>query len=134
MAAVEPTPADSDDVGAADADARPCADDVGDADAGNAHRRTDGAGDAGALGLAEVLAALGHPARLEIVRKLASRGEAFCGEVVPDLPRSSVTHHLRTLRESGVICQRPEGRRQYLTLRRDDLERRFPGLLALVLR
>ncbi|MFJ6719418.1 ArsR/SmtB family transcription factor [Streptomyces sp. NPDC091259] len=91
-------------------------------------------GDTDALDLAEVLAALGHPARLEIVRKLASGEEAFCGEVVPDLPRSSVTHHLRTLRESGVICQRPEGRRQYLTLRRDDLERRFPGLLALVLR
>ncbi|MGW7102927.1 ArsR/SmtB family transcription factor [Streptomyces sp. NPDC054838] len=90
--------------------------------------------DADALDLAEVLAALGHPARLEIVRRLASGAEAFCGEVVPDLPRSSVTHHLRTLRESGVICQRPEGRRQYLALRRDDLERRFPGLLELVLR
>ncbi|MEU3777285.1 helix-turn-helix domain-containing protein [Streptomyces sp. NPDC032472] len=89
--------------------------------------------DADRLELAEVLAALGHPVRLEIVRKLASGAESYCGEVVPDLPRSSVTHHLKTLRESGVICQRPQGRKLYLTLRRDDLERRFPGLLELVL-
>ncbi|MFE2551408.1 ArsR/SmtB family transcription factor [Streptomyces sp. NPDC059355] len=85
------------------------------------------------LDLAEVLAALGHPVRLEIVRKLASGEEAFCGEVVPDLPRSSVTHHLKTLREGGVICRRPQGRKLYLALRRDDLELRFPGLLELVL-
>ncbi|MEU6866128.1 helix-turn-helix domain-containing protein [Streptomyces sp. NPDC046876] len=89
--------------------------------------------DADRLELAEVLAALGHPVRLEIVRRLASGAEASCGEVVPDLPRSSVTHHLKTLRESGVICQRPQGRKLYLTLRREDLERRFPGLLELVL-
>ncbi|MEV0411980.1 helix-turn-helix domain-containing protein [Streptomyces sp. NPDC050448] len=86
------------------------------------------------LELAEVLAALGHPVRLEIVRKLASAEETFCGEVVPGLPRSSVTHHLRTLREGGVIRQRPQGRKLYLTLRRADLELRFPGLLELVLR
>ncbi|MET9882172.1 helix-turn-helix domain-containing protein [Streptomyces sp. NPDC006430] len=86
------------------------------------------------LELAEVLAALGHPVRLEIVRKLASGGETSCGEVAPDLPRSSVTHHLKTLRESGVICQRPQGRKLHLTLRRTDLELRFPGLLELVLR
>ncbi|MEV6687006.1 ArsR/SmtB family transcription factor [Streptomyces sp. NPDC053429] len=85
------------------------------------------------LELAEVLAALGHPVRLEIVRMLASGGEASCGEVAPDLPRSSVTHHLKTLRESGVICRRAQGRKLYLTLRRADLDLRFPGLLELVL-
>ncbi|MEU6209167.1 helix-turn-helix domain-containing protein [Streptomyces sp. NPDC093224] len=83
--------------------------------------------------LAEVLAALGHPVRLEIVHRLASGAEAFCGEVVPDLPRSSVTHHLRTLCESGVIRRSPRGRRQYLALRREELDLRFPGLLELVL-
>lgn len=86
------------------------------------------------IALVEVLAALGHPVRLEIVRRLASGEEAFCGEVVPDLPRSSVTHHLKALRESGVICQRPRGRKLFLVLRRDDLESRFPGLLELVLK
>ncbi|MFG2295092.1 ArsR/SmtB family transcription factor [Streptomyces sp. NPDC048603] len=92
--------------------------------------------EAGDIDLVGVLAALGHPVRLDIVRKLASLAdgeEAFCGEVVPDLPRSTVTHHLRTLRESGLLCQRPDGRKLSLALRRDDLEARFPGLLGLVL-
>jgi DNA-binding transcriptional ArsR family regulator len=91
--------------------------------------------DAARIELVDVLAALGHPARLEIVRALVASGpgaDVFCGEVVPDLPRSSVTHHLRTLREAGVICQRREGRKLFLTLRRDDLDRLFPGLIAMV--
>ncbi|AKL67491.1 helix-turn-helix domain-containing protein [Streptomyces goshikiensis] len=83
--------------------------------------------------LVEVLAALGHPARMDIVRTLASAEAVYCGEVVPDLPRSSVTHHLKTLRESGVIRQEPQGRRTCLALRREDLQARFPGLLELVL-
>ncbi|MCX4691478.1 helix-turn-helix transcriptional regulator [Streptomyces sp. NBC_01408] len=88
--------------------------------------------DAARIELVEVLAALGHPVRLEIVRTLAGSGaEVFCGAVAEGLPRSTVTHHLRTLREAGVICQRPEGRKLFLTLRRQDLDRRFPGLLAL---
>ncbi|MEU9148767.1 metalloregulator ArsR/SmtB family transcription factor [Streptomyces sp. NPDC048349] len=88
--------------------------------------------DASRIELVEVLAALGHPVRLEIVRTLAGSGaEVFCGAVATGLPRSTVTHHLRTLREAGVIRQRPEGRKLFLTLRREDLERRFPGLLAL---
>ncbi|MFG2618373.1 ArsR/SmtB family transcription factor [Streptomyces sp. NPDC048507] len=83
--------------------------------------------------LAAVLAALGHPARLEIVRRLAAVEESCCGDVVPGLPRSSVTHHIRTLRESGVILQHPRGRKHLLALRRTDLDSRFPGLLDLVL-
>ncbi|MFF0574197.1 ArsR/SmtB family transcription factor [Streptosporangium saharense] len=89
---------------------------------------------AGEIELVDVLAALGHPVRLDIARALASGEERFCGEIMPDLPKSSMTHHWRTLRESGVIRQRREGRRLYLTLRRDDLETRFPGLLDLVLK
>ncbi|MDA0563396.1 helix-turn-helix domain-containing protein [Streptomonospora sp. S1-112] len=83
--------------------------------------------------LVDVLAALGHPVRIRIARALASGQERFCGEVVPEVPKSSMTHHWRTLRESGVIRQRRDGRRLYITLRRDDLESRFPGLLDTVL-
>ncbi|WP_331766471.1 helix-turn-helix domain-containing protein [Embleya sp. NBC_00896] len=83
--------------------------------------------------LVDVLAALGHPVRLAIVRALASGEETFCGAILPEVPKSSLTHHWRALRESGVIRQRPSGRKLYLTLRRDDLEARFPGLLDLVL-
>ncbi|MEU3597227.1 helix-turn-helix domain-containing protein [Streptomyces sp. NPDC006798] len=83
--------------------------------------------------LVDVLAALGHPIRLEAARTLASGEERFCGEILCDVPKSSMTHHWRVLRESGVIRQRRDGRKFFLTLRRDDLDTRFPGLLDLVL-
>jgi DNA-binding transcriptional ArsR family regulator len=83
--------------------------------------------------LEAVLAALGHPIRASIVRALSSGEERFCGAIVPDVPKSTLTHHWRVLRESGVIRQRPSGRKLYLTLRRDDLDSRFPGLLDLLL-
>ncbi|WP_330358854.1 helix-turn-helix domain-containing protein [Streptomyces chartreusis] len=89
--------------------------------------------DAQKIELVDVLAALGHSVRIRIVRALVSGSEIYCGEILPDLPRSSLTHHWRVLRESGVIRQRPEGRKLYLTLRRDDLDLRFPGLVDIVL-
>ncbi|GAB3837498.1 ArsR/SmtB family transcription factor [Kribbella italica] len=89
--------------------------------------------DAERIELVDVLAALGHPVRMEIVRALATGSEVFCGEILPGVPRSSLTHHWRALRESGVIEQRPSGRKLYLTLRREDLDMRFPGLLEVVL-
>ncbi|WP_411101294.1 ArsR/SmtB family transcription factor [Streptomyces sp. cmx-4-9] len=89
--------------------------------------------DADRIDLTEVLAALGHPVRMEIVRTLAGAPTEFsCALVAQGLPRSTVTHHLRTLREAGVIRQSPAGRKLHLVLRRQDLERRFPGLLSLV--
>ncbi|OPC77805.1 MULTISPECIES: ArsR/SmtB family transcription factor [Embleya] len=83
--------------------------------------------------LVYVLAALGHPARLQIARALADGVERYCGEIMPDVPKSSMTHHWRALRESGVIRQRRAGRKLYLTLRRDELDALFPGLLDIVL-
>ncbi|MBA9005079.1 MULTISPECIES: ArsR/SmtB family transcription factor [Thermomonospora] len=83
--------------------------------------------------LVDVMYALGHPIRFGIVRALASGQETSCGAIDVPAPKSTLTTHWRVLRESGVIRQRPEGRKLYLTLRRDDLDARFPGLLDLVL-
>jgi DNA-binding transcriptional ArsR family regulator len=47
--------------------------------------------------------------------------------------KSTCTHHFKVLREAGVIQQRQEGTSRLNTLRRDDLEARFPGLLETVL-
>lgn len=47
--------------------------------------------------------------------------------------KSTASHHYRTLREAGVVLTKQEGRLKYMSLRRDDLERRFPGLLDAVL-
>jgi DNA-binding transcriptional ArsR family regulator len=83
--------------------------------------------------LVDVMHALGHPLRHRIVQEIASGQETWCGNIEVGAPKSTLTGHWRVLRESGVIFQRPEGRNLYITLRRDDLEARFPGLLELVL-
>jgi DNA-binding transcriptional ArsR family regulator len=85
------------------------------------------------LELASVLHALSDPARLAIVRHLASDHECTCGGFDLDLSKATLSHHYRVLREAGVVKTRPDGRRRYLSLRQEDLESRFPGLLEAVL-
>ena len=68
-----------------------------------------------------------------IVRQLATEGEASCQALEGDRPKSSVSHHFRVLREAGLIRTRNEGATRMNALRREDIEGRFPGLLACVL-
>src|ERR671910_91434 len=84
--------------------------------------------------LAAVLHALSDPVRLKIVASLASRPEA-CPTGSFDVPvtKSTCTHHFRVLREAGIVSQRPEGTARLNTLRREDLDARFPGLLDAIL-
>ena len=71
----------------------------------------------------------------ELVRDLANGpmtvGE--CNAVDPTVPKSTLSHHLKTLRESGLVRNEPNGRQRTITLRKEELEQRFPGLLATVL-
>jgi DNA-binding transcriptional ArsR family regulator len=82
-----------------------------------------------------VLAALADPIRLRIVRELARIGcdGIACGAIDLPVTKSTRTHHLRTLREAGVIHVRPVGTSRMTTLRRDDLDARYPGLLDSIL-
>ncbi len=57
--------------------------------------------------LHQVLAALGDPVRLTIVRQLAERGEVPCGGFHFDLAKSTLSHHFKVLRESGVVPHAP---------------------------
>lgn len=84
------------------------------------------------IDLATVLRTLGDPARLEIVRLLAERAELNCSEVQAqlELPLSTCSYHLRLLREAGVTRTRASGTLRCVSLRREDLESRFPGLLG----
>jgi DNA-binding transcriptional ArsR family regulator len=90
-----------------------------------------------ALSLPKVLAALADPARLATVRTLARVGESSCGQIQHDaglvVSKSTMSHHLRILREAGITQSRVQGARRLLTLRRDDLDARFPGLLDAVI-
>jgi len=89
------------------------------------------------LSLPKVLAALADPARLATVRTLARVGESACGQIQHDagleVSKSTMSHHVRILREAGIIQSRVQGARRLLTLRREDLDARFPGLLDAVL-
>jgi DNA-binding transcriptional ArsR family regulator len=85
------------------------------------------------LELSSVLHALSDPARLEIVRRLADEDEPSCGMFELGLSKATLSHHFRVLRESGVVLVRPEGRKRLLSLRTEDLNARFPGLIDAVL-
>lgn len=86
------------------------------------------------LRVEDVLAALGHPVRLGIVRELAaSDGERTCGSLPLEVTKATATFHWRTLRESGITRERKAGRYKAVELRRADLDIRFPGLLDAVL-
>jgi DNA-binding transcriptional ArsR family regulator len=88
------------------------------------------------LKLETVLYALSDPVRLHIVRNLAIRGELACYAAVAGLglAKSTQSHHYRILREAGLIGQRKEGVCFISSLRKADIDRRFPGLLDAVLR
>jgi DNA-binding transcriptional ArsR family regulator len=89
------------------------------------------------IDLATLLGALADPGRLATVRTLAAEGELCCANLREvtglNCTKSTMSHHLKVLREAGLTRTRPEGARRYVSLRRDDLDTRFPGLLDAVL-
>ncbi|GGP59041.1 ArsR/SmtB family transcription factor [Saccharothrix coeruleofusca] len=81
-----------------------------------------------------VLQALADPVRLRIVRELAAADTGLqCGAMDLGITKSTLTHHVRTLREAGVVRVHPQGTARISTLRRDDLEALYPGLLGGIL-
>lgn len=86
------------------------------------------------LSLASVLYALGDPVRLQIVKRLADHEEIPCCALEIPIAKSTLSHHFKVLRESGVLYCRKEGTQHINSLRRDDLDKRFPGLMDAVLR
>lgn len=85
--------------------------------------------------LTGVLFALSDPARLEIVREIAGGplSMAECGAIDPSLPKSTKSHLMKVLREAGIVRNEPHGRGRLLSLRREELDERFPGLLDSIL-
>ena len=84
--------------------------------------------------LVDVLQALSDPIRLLIVQTLdRAEGALACVDLGLPVSKSTGSHHFKVLREAGVVRCREEGTRRYYTLRRDDLDARFPGLIDAVL-
>jgi DNA-binding transcriptional ArsR family regulator len=61
--------------------------------------------------LAKLCKALSHPARIAILRILAQRNSCYCGDIVEELPlsQSTVSQHLKELKEAGIITGEVEG-------------------------
>jgi DNA-binding transcriptional ArsR family regulator len=85
------------------------------------------------MSLAAVMAALSDPARVQIVRALAACEERTCGEFDLGISKATRSHHFKVLREAGLTHTRSEGTHRHLSLRREDVDARFPGLLEAVL-
>lgn len=85
-----------------------------------------------ALRLPEVLHALSDPVRLEIVCALDGGCEVACGHLEAPVSKSTLSHHLKVLRDAGVTRTRADGTQRLVSLRLEELEARFPGLLGSV--
>jgi DNA-binding transcriptional ArsR family regulator len=89
------------------------------------------------LQLPRVLAALAEPNRLATVQYVARGGESCCSEIIQEaglaMTKSTFSHHLRILREAGVLTKRIQGTKGFTKLRKDDLDRRFPGLIDAII-
>jgi DNA-binding transcriptional ArsR family regulator len=85
------------------------------------------------ISLPDVLHALSDPVRLEIVRLLADEQERPCSAVEAKVAKSTLSHHFKVLREAGITYTRANGTHRLVTLRKRDLEERFPGLISSVL-
>jgi DNA-binding transcriptional ArsR family regulator len=81
----------------------------------------------------DVLRALADPTRRQIVRLLLADGDRACGTFGLPVAASTLSHHFRTLRKAGILRQYDDGRQRMNTLRLDELDVRFPGLVRTVL-
>lgn len=80
-----------------------------------------------------VLYALSDQIRLQIVNDLLICGEQSCGALNIQIAKSTLSHHFKVLRESGVMYTRIEGTQRFISIRTEDLNKRFPGLLNAIL-
>lgn len=87
------------------------------------------------LDLATILAVLGDATRLGIVATLSrNEGTAFpCNHFLELGSKTNISYHLAKLREAGVTRTEAVGTSRLISLRRADLEKRFPGLLDSIL-
>ncbi|MFJ8467281.1 ArsR/SmtB family transcription factor [Streptomyces swartbergensis] len=87
------------------------------------------------LEVGPILLALADGNRRRVVAELAERPdeERLCASFDLPVSKSSRTRHWRVLREAGLVYQRDAGNGLYMRLRKDDLDRRFPGLIQAVI-
>jgi DNA-binding transcriptional ArsR family regulator len=83
--------------------------------------------------LQQVLAALADPVRLEMVRRLAEKGEPIaCSQLYAGINKSTASHHFKTLREAGLTERVMIGGQTHQLLRTREVEEALPGVLSSV--
>jgi len=85
--------------------------------------------------LGAVLSALADPLRRKVVRDLTREPDGTARACVSfGLPvaKATLTHHFKVLRQAGLVRQVDRGNSRMATLRREDLDARFPGLLDVI--
>lgn len=84
--------------------------------------------------LVDVFSALSDPVRLKILLCLAHHGEKSCaGFQMSHISKSTLSHHVKILRETGLIQLRIDGRQHFYRICQSELDTQFPGLLASIL-
>jgi DNA-binding transcriptional ArsR family regulator len=82
--------------------------------------------------LARVMQALSDPCRISIMRALIERRELACHELPVEVAKATLSHHVKVLREAGLILSRVEGTKRLNTVRQEAFDHYFPGLLSLI--
>lgn len=98
-----------------------------------AHDRRTPATDVPELGA--VLSALADPHRRRVIHDLVISTDTTprpCSSFGLPVSKSTLSHHFKVLRESGLIRQEDRGNMSGVTLRRADIDERFPGLLGII--
>jgi ArsR family transcriptional regulator len=83
--------------------------------------------------LAKLAKAIGHPARVRILRMLSHKEARVCSQIVDELPlaQSTVSEHLRILKQAGLVRSSHEGPRAGYCINFDPL-RRLKALVAII--
>ncbi|WP_309399534.1 ArsR/SmtB family transcription factor [Cerasicoccus maritimus] len=84
--------------------------------------------------LASVMHALSDPCRIAIVSALLEKPNLACNELPTEVSKATLSHHMEVLRGAGLIETRVEGAKCLSSVREDEMEAHFPGVLALVAR
>ena len=83
--------------------------------------------------LTDLFYALSDPTRQSIVKELAEKTVMNCKNFELEVAKSTLSHHFKVLRETGLTLTRQSGTMAFISLRREDLDARFPGLLDAIL-
>jgi DNA-binding transcriptional ArsR family regulator len=85
--------------------------------------------------LTDIMYALADPTRLEIIALLSKAGKKLtCGEINLNRPKSSMSHHFKILRGAGLVQTLIEGTEHMNSLRLEEIEQKYPGVLSAVLK